>query len=594
MEDILQRVFAIIISALVFFLLPLYIAFEKKDDISYSLALSITSNFVNDVTNKGYLTIDMYNNYISNLAVTGNSYDVSLEHVAKKYNPVIYVTDKDGNNTKAFDYGTYKDCIQEDSANNKKESKIFKLSDGTIYYNPTINYKLSEIKYTQNQILPIIDGTQNLDIDYNSNYASLSWKDIPFVSGMYKIKSGEDGKKVVYPMNVGDEFTVVIKNTNTTVATVLFSVLTLGANMDNNAKVYINYGGTIQNEEYKSVTKLEQSTVKNEVSADDNNTSQDKNDNSNGKHTITAFAGDNGRIDLSASEVNTGDSVNIVVTPNSGYYISEIVINNDDYLVKGTDKNVDRQSPYQYTLTNIDKSYTISATFSKHYVGQTETRKVANVTSKFVCIDTAYVDSSNKVGALFLSTSILSGAISDNLQFSSDATKTATWADSLIREKLNNTSYTNTSGMMNVDTSIKGAYSGSTSDKSFKNLTTLNSSYQVAPSLLNLSNVINYAKKSEDYVFCLSLEEALKYKEYLWDIDINGVDDYDSSYTRGNDTKYSGYWLRTPVWKSNGTDKQDDSNYGYKMYGVYCAGSVSPLWQTAGNIGTRPAYVLPN
>lgn len=234
MADILQRVFSIIVATLVFFLLPLYIAFEKKDDISYSLALSITSNFVNDVTNKGYLTIDMYNKYISDLAVTGNSYDVSLEHILKKYNPVIYVTDKNGNNQKAYDYGTYKDCIKEEE--NSKTAKTFKLSDGTVYYNPTISYKLSEIKYTQNQILPMIDGTQSLSEN-------------TFISGIYKI---EDSKKIIYPMNIGDEFTVVIKNTNTTAATVLFNVLTFGANVDNNSKVYINYGGTIQNEEYRT------------------------------------------------------------------------------------------------------------------------------------------------------------------------------------------------------------------------------------------------------------------------------------------------------------------------------------------------------
>ena len=83
MEDTLQRFFAILVAVVIFFLLPLYIAFEKKDDISYSLALKITSNFVNDVKNKGYITRDMYNDFISDLAVTGNSYDIKMEHVAK-------------------------------------------------------------------------------------------------------------------------------------------------------------------------------------------------------------------------------------------------------------------------------------------------------------------------------------------------------------------------------------------------------------------------------------------------------------------------------------------------------------------------------
>ena len=93
MEDILQRVFPILISVLILFILPLYITFEKMDDISYSLALKITSNFVDNVTAKGYISEEMYNDFISELSVTGNVYDIKMEHVAKKYNPVFYVYD---------------------------------------------------------------------------------------------------------------------------------------------------------------------------------------------------------------------------------------------------------------------------------------------------------------------------------------------------------------------------------------------------------------------------------------------------------------------------------------------------------------------
>ena len=116
MEDSLQRVFSIIIAVIIFFLLPLYIAFEKKDDISYSLALKITTNFANDVKNKGYLTLDMYNKFINDLAVSDNAYDITLEHVAKKYNPVIYsYTDDTYKEIAAtFDYNLYKNQYQND------------------------------------------------------------------------------------------------------------------------------------------------------------------------------------------------------------------------------------------------------------------------------------------------------------------------------------------------------------------------------------------------------------------------------------------------------------------------------------------------
>ena len=90
MDGILQRVVSIIIAVAIFFILPVYIAYEKKDDISYALALKITTDFVENVNSRGYISADMYNSFISELSVTQNTYDIYLEHTAKKYNPVIY------------------------------------------------------------------------------------------------------------------------------------------------------------------------------------------------------------------------------------------------------------------------------------------------------------------------------------------------------------------------------------------------------------------------------------------------------------------------------------------------------------------------
>ena len=111
MEDNLQRVFSILISVLILFILPLYITFEKIDDISYSLALKITSNFVDNVTAKGYVSKEMYNDFVTKLSVTGNVYDVKMEHLSRKYEPIIYtyVEDENQNRIRAgfFDYALY-------------------------------------------------------------------------------------------------------------------------------------------------------------------------------------------------------------------------------------------------------------------------------------------------------------------------------------------------------------------------------------------------------------------------------------------------------------------------------------------------------
>lgn len=232
MEDVLQRVFALLLSVIIFFLLPLYMAFEKKDDISYSMALRITSNFVDNVENKGYISEKMYLDYISNLALTGNDYDVSLLHTQKKYYPVIYAKQKDasGNITaKEYDYISYKSNYDKYIDENEKKTTI----EGITYEVGTnnyleLNYKMVEIEHTDKEILANCED------------------EIHTVGRTYEID-----QNYVYPMSKGDEFTVVIKNTNTTIASILFNTLTMGINNGNDTKVYINYGGSIQNESYR-------------------------------------------------------------------------------------------------------------------------------------------------------------------------------------------------------------------------------------------------------------------------------------------------------------------------------------------------------
>lgn len=244
MEDNLQRVFSILISVLILFILPLYITFEKIDDISYSLALKITSNFVDNVTAKGYVSKEMYNDFVTKLSVTGNVYDVKMEHLSRKYEPIIY-TYNDKGRAGFFDYALYSQSLNSENSNIE------------------ISYKVSEIKYSQAQILKILDGTDEKAFSdmTDSEYKNIDIKNINSHPYMYaNYTTNQDGEKVIdnnnriYTMNKGDEFSVRIKNENVTVATVLFNAFTLGiGGTENNTRIYINYGGTIQEEEYKNL-----------------------------------------------------------------------------------------------------------------------------------------------------------------------------------------------------------------------------------------------------------------------------------------------------------------------------------------------------
>lgn len=284
MEDNLQRVFSILISVILFFLLPLYMAFEKKDDISYALALKITTSFVDNVTSKGYLTEDMYQDYISELGVTANTYDVTFEHIAKKYYPVLNTYNdvkytKNGPeylelNNEYFDFKQYESIYVENQATiknaisnmtaiemdelkkNELNNKLSRIS-GNIHLK--LGYRLQEEKYYTDQILSVIgveqtedNGNLKYDEDDSSSYylstntnvyKNLSYEDIP---SLVRLTT----RRNIYTMNEGDQFTVIIKNKNTSIASVLFNTLTFGANTGNDTKVYINYGGIIQNMEW--------------------------------------------------------------------------------------------------------------------------------------------------------------------------------------------------------------------------------------------------------------------------------------------------------------------------------------------------------
>lgn len=268
MEDTLQRVFSILISVLILFILPLYITFEKIDDISYSLALKITSNFVDNVTAKGYLSEEMYNDFVSELAVTGNVYDVKMEHVAKKYNPAYYIYDDDGKVQLVLDYSIYAKDVNNSTDNSltvkgKKYNLSHKDADGNDVSNIKLSYSTSEIKYSEKQILEVLNDESKINF-FNMGkvkYTNLSKDQVPLIPYTYantkydelgNVKFDEDNR--IYTMNKGDEFSVRIKNENVTIATVLFNAFTLGiGGTENNTRVYINYGGTIQEEEYKNL-----------------------------------------------------------------------------------------------------------------------------------------------------------------------------------------------------------------------------------------------------------------------------------------------------------------------------------------------------
>lgn len=260
MDGILQRVISVIIAVVILFILPVYVAYEKKDDISYALALKITTDFVDNVNSKGYINSDMYNDYIKKLSVTQNTYDIFLEHTAKKYNPVIYSYTDDLKTVRAkFDYNLYKDQYQ--------AGQII-VNDGAnagTYNNLVLAYDLAEKRYTEEQILETISSTdRSLTIDTSlDTYKGIDYRTIPAITSIYMPKSNTK----IYSMNEGDEFSVIIKNKNTTMASVIYNLITFGISGQNNTRIYVNYGGTVKAETYRDKAVNDSNENNNEAGA---------------------------------------------------------------------------------------------------------------------------------------------------------------------------------------------------------------------------------------------------------------------------------------------------------------------------------------
>ena len=91
----------------------------------------------------------------------------------------------------------------------------------------------------------------------------------------------------------------------------------------------------------------------------------------------------------------------------------------------------------------------------------------------------------------------------------------------------------------------------------------------------------------QDRMFCLSLEEALRYREELWSFGEKGTDG-----CKGQISPYSrGYYLRTPFYSE---DTSGNFLYTDRIYAVDLEkGNIHPADTDSEMYGIRPAFTLP-
>lgn len=251
MEDNIQTIVAIIIAVFILFIFPVYMAYEKKDDIAYALAMRYTQDLVDEVRSKGYITKNMYDDYSKKLKITGNSYDIQMTHEYNRYDPITnyykiegnkYILVKSTTQEERKEYedgliekGIYLGKLSEDSSKKEKEEYIanqYKLLPEPID-KVQDTYMLSQEVYNENHILNVLNSERKLQLNSTTDTVVCS-----------DVAETQDGCQFAYIMNVDDNFNITIKNTNITLATIMYNMVTANT-LDSNTRIYVNYGGAI-------------------------------------------------------------------------------------------------------------------------------------------------------------------------------------------------------------------------------------------------------------------------------------------------------------------------------------------------------------
>ena len=92
MGDTLITVVAIFLAAILMLVFPLMTMADRTDDISNLAVQTATTEFVDDIRNTGKMTLDDYEQYISDLTSTGNTFDVDILVQQLDENPGVKTT----------------------------------------------------------------------------------------------------------------------------------------------------------------------------------------------------------------------------------------------------------------------------------------------------------------------------------------------------------------------------------------------------------------------------------------------------------------------------------------------------------------------
>ena len=114
MEETTVTIIGLLIASIILFIVPVILISDISDDIAELVVQTATAEFVSDVIKTGEITNKRYQQFISSLQSSGNTYEIDMEVKVLDENTSKYVTDANpeaiGNNTY---YSIYTSQIEE-------------------------------------------------------------------------------------------------------------------------------------------------------------------------------------------------------------------------------------------------------------------------------------------------------------------------------------------------------------------------------------------------------------------------------------------------------------------------------------------------
>lgn len=261
MDGLLQKIIMYLLAVLLLFIYPVYTAFERKDDISHMIVSKATHMLVDNVRNKGYISLNMYNEYNDIINITGNFYDVKMEVKSKRYDPIVNIYEC-RKNPQGYNQLYIIDEIPEE----KYVEKYRGVYEGSKKYidlhNRAYRANLDSITKSGSNTAPIegVDYVSSAVKTTKIQYEIYTEKQILPAMVSQKIEEEKENEtsqektarleanNKKFLINKGDNFSVKVKNDNVTASSVFYSLFTVRNADYLNPRIYIHYGGIVRNE----------------------------------------------------------------------------------------------------------------------------------------------------------------------------------------------------------------------------------------------------------------------------------------------------------------------------------------------------------